>query len=63
MANFNTTTKIMMGVLDDQDSVDSGFGAKVNDYLQSVDDGKTIRHIGSVGVRGNQIAVIIIHDS
>jgi len=64
MANFNVTTKIIINTISpNADSVAGSYAKEVNDYLQSVDDGKTIRSIHSVQMRDGRIMTVIIHDS
>jgi hypothetical protein len=64
MANFNVTTKIIINTISPSaDSVAGSYAKEVNDYLQSVDDGKTIRSIHSVQMRDGRIMTVIIHDS
>ena len=64
MANFNVTTKIIINTISpNADSIAGSYAKEVNDYLQSVDDGKTIRSIHSVQMRDGRIMTVIIHDS
>jgi len=64
MANFNVTTKIIINTISpNADSVAGSYAKEVNDYLQSVDDGKTIRSIHSIQMRDGRIMTVIIHDS
>ena len=64
MANFNVTTKIIINTISPSaDSVAGSYAKEVNDYIQSVDDSKTIRSIHSVQMRDGRIMTVIIHDS
>ncbi len=64
MANFNVTTKIIINTISpNADSVAGSYAKEVNDYIQSVDDSKTIRSIHSVQMRDGRIMTVIIHDS
>jgi hypothetical protein len=64
MANFNVTTKIIINTISpNADSIAGSYAKEVNDYLQSVDDGKTIRSIHSIQMRDGRIMTVIIHDS
>ena len=64
MANFNVTTKIIINTISpNADSVAGSYAKEVNDYIQSVDDSKTIRSIHSVQMRDGRIKTVIIHDS
>ena len=64
MANFNVTTKIIINTISpNADSVSGSYAKEVNDYIQSVDDSKTIRSIHSVQMRDGRIMTVIIHDS
>ena len=64
MANFNVTTKIIINTISpNADSVAGSYANEVNDYIQSVDDSKTIRSIHSVQMRDGRIMTVIIHDS
>ena len=64
MANYNTTTKVIVNdVTPAVDSVSGSYAKEVNDYLESVDNTKTIRSIETVLTREGRLATIIIHDS
>ena len=64
MANFNVTTKVIINTISpNADSVVGSYAKEVNDYIQSVDDSKTIRSIHSVQMRDGRIMTVIIHDS
>ena len=64
MANFNVTTKIIINTISpNADSVAGSYAKEVNDYIQSVDDSKTIRSIHSFQMRDGRIMTVIIHDS
>jgi hypothetical protein len=64
MANYNTTTKVIIEDIDTRPDSQSGSYAKeVNDYLETVDNTKTIRSINSVVTKEGRVATIIIHDS
>ena len=64
MANYNTTTKIIINDINaEADSVSGSYAKEVNDYLETVDNIKTIRSIDSVVTREGRVATIIIHDS
>ncbi len=64
MANFNVTTKVIINTISpNADSVSGSYAKEVNDYIQSVDDSKTIRSIHSVQMRDGRIMTVIIHDS
>lgn len=64
MANYNTTTKVIVNdVTPAADSVSGSYAKEVNDYLETVDNTKTIRSIETVLTREGRLATIIIHDS
>lgn len=66
MANFNVTTKVIIhnGPNDSADSVTGSYAKVVNDYIQTVDDGKTIRSIHAVYLpNSNCVMTTIVHDS
>jgi len=64
MANYNTTTKVIVNdITPAADSVSGSYAKEVNDYLESVDNTKTIRSIETVLTREGRLATIIIHDS
>ena len=64
MANFNVTTKVIINTISPgADSVSGSYAKEVNDYLQSVDDSKTIRSIHSIQMQDGRIMTVIIHDS
>ena len=63
MANYNTTTKVLIGdVSEKADSVTGSIAKEVNDYMQTIADTKTIRGF-DISVHGHQLVVTIIHDS
>ena len=64
MANYNTTTKVIVNdVTPAADRVSGSYAKEVNDYLETVDNTKTIRSIETVLTREGRLATIIIHDS
>ena len=64
MANYNTTTKVIVNdITPAADSVSGSYAKEVNDYLESVENTKTIRSIETVLTREGRLATIIIHDS
>ena len=69
MADYNTTTKIIKYShanfpTNDDDGTTGSLAKEINDYIQSVDEGKTIINIHSVyHPTSNSTFTIIIHDS
>jgi len=64
MANYNTTTKVIVNdVTPAADSVSESYAKEVNDYLESIDNTKTIRSIQTILTREGRFATVIIHDS
>ena len=66
MANFAVITKVIVHnkVDSSADTVAGSYAKEVSDYLESVDDGKTIRSIHSCELASSgTIMTVIIHDS
>jgi|TARA_R100001530_G_scaffold47170_2_gene35484 hypothetical protein len=64
MANYNTTTRVIINEPSvASDSTSGSLAKELNDYLESVDDSKTIRSIHSAQMRDGRIITVIIHDS
>ena len=65
MANFAVITKVIIhsAKIDGLDSESGSYAKKVSDYLESVDDAKTIYSIHSVERSDGSIATVIIHKS
>jgi len=66
MANYDVTTKVIIHSApnNNADSVVGSYAKEVNDYLQTVDDSKTIRSIHSVWLpSSNAVMTTIIHNS
>lgn len=63
MANYNTTTKIMIGSISEKaDSVTGSIAKEINDYFQTVTDTKTIRATATATV-GQMLIYVVVHDS
>ena len=63
MANYNTTTKVLIGdVSEKADSVTGSIAKEISDYLQTIDTGKTLLAIG-LTIHAHKLVAMIIHDS
>lgn len=63
MANYDTTTKVIINDLDQSaDSVTGSLAKEVNDYFETVANTKTIRGF-TMAAFGQKAIVIIVHDS
>ncbi len=64
MPNYDTTTKIIINDMNPAaDSVSGSYAKELNDYIQTVDNTKTIRSIHSVEMRDGRIMTVVVHDS
>ena len=66
MANYAVITKVIIHskINNDADSVAGSYAKEVSDYIETIDDGKTIRSIYSTElVSSNAIMTVIIVDS
>ena len=63
MANYNTTTKIIINdVTSRADSVSGSLAKEINDYVQTLDDSSgAIVDIKAVMIDRSRIAYIILH--
>ena len=63
MANFAVITKVIIHnkINNDADTVAGSYAKEVSDYLETIDDGKTIRSIHSTEIASsNSIMTVII---
>jgi len=64
MANYNTTTKVIINEVNAaSDSTSGSYAKELNDYLETVDNTKTIRSIHSIQMRDGRIMTTVVHDS
>ena len=63
MANYNTTTKVIINDISPKaDSVSGSLAKEINDYIQGLDDSSgAIVDIKAVKLDNSRIAYIIVH--
>lgn len=63
MASYDTTTKTIVGsISEDADSVAGSIAKAINDYIQTIDSGKTIHGI-DLAAKGHELIATIVHES
>jgi len=64
MANYNVTTKVIVSNLNiDADSVAGYIAKEVTDYLETVDDSKTIHALDIHPLGSSKAVAFIVHNS